>query len=48
MGTILYDYYENAGYPLVACISLIMIGVTTVGVVAAVVLGGGSEAFKRL
>jgi iron(III) transport system permease protein len=48
MGTILYDYYENGIYPLVACISLIMVGVTTVGVLAAVLLGGGSEAFKRL
>ncbi|NUR75500.1 MAG: iron ABC transporter permease [Thermoleophilia bacterium] len=48
MGTILYDYYENGIYPLVACISLIMVGVTTAGVVAAMVLGGGSDAFKRL
>lgn len=48
MGTILYDYYENGIYPLVACISLIMVGVTTCGVLAAVVLGGGSDAFKRL
>jgi iron(III) transport system permease protein len=48
MGTILYDYYENGGYPLVACISLIMVGVTTAGVLAAMILGGGSEAFKRL
>lgn len=48
MGTILYDYYENGIYPLVACISLIMVGVTTAGVLAAMVLGGGSEAFKRL
>jgi iron(III) transport system permease protein len=48
MGTILYDYYENGGYPLVACISLIMVGVTTAGVLAAIVLGGGSDAFKRL
>jgi iron(III) transport system permease protein len=48
MGTILYDYYENGGYPLVACISLIMVGVTTAGVLAALVLGGGSDAFKRL
>jgi iron(III) transport system permease protein len=48
MGTILYDYYENGGYPLVACISLIMVGVTTAGVLAAVILGGGSDAFKRL
>ena len=35
MGTILYDYYENGGYPLVACISLIMVGVTTAGVIVA-------------
>jgi iron(III) transport system permease protein len=48
MGTILYDYYENGGYPLVACISLIMVGVTSAGVVAAIILGGGSDAFKRL
>ena len=48
MGTILYDYYENGIYPLVACISLIMVGVTTAGVIAALILGGGSDAFKRL
>jgi len=48
MGTILYDYYENGIYPLVACISLIMVGVTTAGVIAAMILGGGSDAFKRL
>jgi iron(III) transport system permease protein len=48
MGTILYDYYENGIYPLVACISLIMVGVTTAGVLVAMVLGGGSDAFKRL
>jgi iron(III) transport system permease protein len=48
MGTILYDYYENGIYPLVACISLIMVGVTTAGVVVAMILGGGSDAFKRL
>ena len=47
MGTILYDYYENGSYPLVACISLVMVGVTTAGVAVAVMLGG-SEAFKRL
>ena len=48
MGTILYDYYENGIYPLVACISLIMVGVTTAGVIVAMILGGGSDAFKRL
>jgi iron(III) transport system permease protein len=47
MGTILYDYYENGGYPLVAVISLIMVGVTTAGVLAALVIGG-SESFKKL
>src|SRR5581483_5345763 len=47
MGTILYDYYENGGYPLVACISLVMVGVTTLGVAVAVLLSG-SESFKRL
>jgi iron(III) transport system permease protein len=47
MGTILYDYYENGGYPLVAVISLIMVGVTTAGVAVAVAIGG-SEAFKKL
>jgi iron(III) transport system permease protein len=47
MGTILYDYYENGGYPLVAVISLIMIGVTTAGVLVALIIGG-SESFKKL
>src|SRR5262249_32410060 len=46
MGTILYDYYENGSYPLVACISLIMVGVTTAGVVAAIILRGGSPALN--
>jgi iron(III) transport system permease protein len=47
MGTILYDFYQNGGYPLVAAISLIMVGVTTAGVLVALVLGG-SETFKKL
>ena len=47
MGTILYDYYENGTYPLVACISIVMVLVTAAGVAVAVMLGG-SEAFKRL
>ena len=47
MGTILYDYYENGGYPLVACISIIMVGVTTAGVVVAIIVGG-SQDFKKL
>jgi iron(III) transport system permease protein len=47
MGTILYDYYENGGYPLTAVISLIMVGVTTLGVLVAVLLGG-RQVFKSL
>jgi iron(III) transport system permease protein len=47
MGTILYDFYENGSYPLVACISLVMVGVTSAGVVLAIMLSG-SEAFKQL
>jgi iron(III) transport system permease protein len=47
MGTILYDYYENGGYPLTAVISLIMVGVTTAGVFVALLIGG-REAFKKL
>jgi iron(III) transport system permease protein len=47
MGTILYDFYENGGYPLVAVISLVMVGVTTGGVIVAVLLGG-SQVFKKL
>ena len=35
MGTILYDYYDNGSYPLTACISLVMVGVTTLGVAVA-------------
>jgi iron(III) transport system permease protein len=47
MGTILYDFYENGGYPLVSVISIVMIAVTTAGVLVAVAIGG-SEAFKKL
>ena len=47
MGTVLYDFYENGGYPTVAVISLIMVGVTTVGVLLAVLLSG-SEVFRKL
>ena len=47
MGTVLYDYYENGGYPTVAVISLIMVGVTTVGVMLAVLVSG-SEVFRKL
>jgi iron(III) transport system permease protein len=47
MGTVLFDYYSNGSYPLVACIALIMTFVTTVGVVLAVALGG-SDVFNKL
>ena len=47
MGTILYDFYDNGGYPTVAAISLIMVAVTTVGVFLAV-LAAGSDVFRRL
>jgi iron(III) transport system permease protein len=47
MGTVLYDYYSNGSYPLVACIALVMTLVTTIGVVIAVAIGG-SEVFSKL
>ena len=40
MGTILYDYYNNGTYPLVAAIALIMTAVTAIGVTVAVIVGG--------
>ena len=47
MGTVLFDYYTNGSYPLVAAIALIMTVVTAVGVVFAILLGG-SDALDRL
>jgi iron(III) transport system permease protein len=47
MGTILYDYYENGGYPTVAAISLIMVAVTTAGVIVAII-AAGSDVFRKL
>ncbi|HET7720827.1 MAG TPA: hypothetical protein VFK43_12740, partial [Acidimicrobiales bacterium] len=47
MGTVLFDYYTNGSYPLVATIALIMTVVTAIGVTAAVVLGG-SDALDKL
>jgi iron(III) transport system permease protein len=47
MGTVLFDYWTNGSYPLVAAIALVMTGVTTVGVLIAVALGG-SDVFDRL
>jgi iron(III) transport system permease protein len=40
MGTVLFDYWGNGGYPVVAAIALIMTGVTAIGVVMAMLLGG--------
>jgi iron(III) transport system permease protein len=40
MGTILYDYYNNGTYPLVAAIALIMTLVTAIGVTIAMMIGG--------
>jgi iron(III) transport system permease protein len=47
MGTVLFDYWGNGSYPLVAAIALVMAFVTTVGVVIAVLLGG-SKALSSL
>jgi iron(III) transport system permease protein len=47
MGTVLFDYYTNGSYPLVAAIALIMTVVTAIGVTIAIVLGG-SDALDRL
>jgi iron(III) transport system permease protein len=47
MGTVLFDFYTNGSYPLVATIALIMTGVTAIGVVVALLLGG-SDALDKL
>jgi iron(III) transport system permease protein len=47
MGTVLFDYYTNGSYPVVAAIALVMTGVTAIGVTAAVLLGG-SKALEGL
>ena len=47
MGTVLFDYYTNGSYPLVATIALIMTVVTGIGVTLAVLLGG-SDALDKL
>ncbi|GAB2928857.1 iron ABC transporter permease [Rhodococcus aerolatus] len=47
MGTVLYDYWTNGNYSLVAAVALVMSAVTTVGVTVALVLGG-SESLGRL
>jgi len=47
MGTKLYDYFANGIYPVVACIALVMVFITTVGVAVATALGG-SNVFNQL
>jgi iron(III) transport system permease protein len=47
MGTVLFDYYGNGSYPLVAAVALVMTAVTAAGVTLAVVLGG-SDALSKL
>ncbi len=47
MGTVLFDYYVNGSYPLVAAIALVMTVVTAVGVAVAIILGG-SDALDKL
>ena len=47
MGTVLFDYYANGSYPLVAAIALVMTCVTAVGVVVALILGG-TDALDKL
>ena len=47
MGTILYNYYGNGLYPVVAATALVMVAVTGAGVAIAMI-AGGSDIFKKL
>ena len=47
MGTLLFDYWNNGSYPMVAAVALVMTAVTAVGVSVAV-LFGGSETLNKL
>jgi iron(III) transport system permease protein len=47
MGTVLFDYYGNGSYPLVAAVALVMTAVTAAGVTLAVLIGGG-DVFDKL
>jgi iron(III) transport system permease protein len=47
MGTVLYDYYGSGLYPQVACLALVMIGVTGAGVLLAIAVSG-SDIFRKL
>ncbi|MCJ0979636.1 ABC transporter permease subunit [Rhodococcus sp. ARC_M12] len=40
MGTLLFDMWQNGSYPLVAAMALLMTAVTTIGVAAAMLVGG--------
>jgi iron(III) transport system permease protein len=48
MGTVLFDVWETGTYGLVAAMAIVMCIITTVGVVLAVLLGGGLNALDRL
>jgi iron(III) transport system permease protein len=47
MGTVLYNYYGNGLYPVVAATALVMVAVTGAGVAIAM-LAGGTDIFKKL
>jgi iron(III) transport system permease protein len=47
MGTILFDYWTNGSYPLVAAIALVMTLVTAVGMLVAVMIGG-RDVFNKM
>jgi len=47
MGTLLFDYWHNGSYPMVATVALVMTAVTAAGVSVAVLLGG-SETLSKM
>ena len=47
MGTLLFDYWHNGSYPMVAAVALVMTAVTGAGVGVAVLLGG-SETLSKM
>jgi len=47
MGTLLFDYWHNGSYPMVASVALVMTAVTACGVGIAVLLGG-SESLSKM
>ncbi|MBB4781575.1 ABC transporter permease [Streptomyces rapamycinicus] len=46
MGTLLYDYWNNGSYPMVAAVALVMTAVTGAGVGLAMLLGGSDTLSK--